>query len=76
VGKGRAALRWISQDEKQWDFIMAAGDDWTDEDLFEVLPASAHSIKVGLGNSHARFNINSVQEMRLLLKELKKAVIT
>ena len=73
VGKGRAALRWISQDEKKWDFILATGDDWTDEDLFEVLPDSAYSIKIGLGHSHARFNLNSVQEMRLLLKELEKS---
>ena len=73
VGKGRAALRWISQDEKKWDFILAAGDDWTDEDLFEVLPDPAYSIKIGLGHSHARFNLNSVQEMRLLLKELEKS---
>ncbi|MBU7032724.1 MAG: bifunctional alpha,alpha-trehalose-phosphate synthase (UDP-forming)/trehalose-phosphatase [Theionarchaea archaeon] len=70
VGKGRAALRWISGDQKEWDFIMAAGDDWTDEDLFEVLPDSAYSIRIGLGHSHARFNLNSVQEMRLLLREL------
>jgi len=73
VGKGRAALRWISQDEKKWDFILATGDDWTDEDLFEVLPDSAYSIKIGLGHSRARFNLNSVQEMRLLLKELEKS---
>ena len=70
VGKGRAALRWISRDQKEWDFIIAAGDDWTDEDLFEVLPDSAYSIRIGLGHSHARFNLNSVQEMRLLLGEL------
>ena len=72
VGKGRAALRWISQDQEEWDFILAAGDDWTDEDLFQVLPNSAFSIKIGLGHSQARFNLNSVQEMRLLLKELVK----
>jgi trehalose 6-phosphate synthase/phosphatase len=72
VGKGRAALRWISQDQEEWDFILAAGDDRTDEDLFEVLPNSAFSIKIGLGHSQARFNLNSVQEMRLLLKELVK----
>lgn len=72
VGKGRAALRWISQDQEEWDFILAAGDDWTDEDLFQVLPNSAFSIKIGLGHSQARFNLNSVHEMRLLLKELVK----
>ncbi|NIO19762.1 MAG: bifunctional alpha,alpha-trehalose-phosphate synthase (UDP-forming)/trehalose-phosphatase, partial [Candidatus Aenigmarchaeota archaeon] len=45
INKGRAALRWISK--KKWDFILAIGDDWTDEDTFAVLPESAYSIKVG-----------------------------
>jgi trehalose 6-phosphate synthase/phosphatase len=32
------------------DFIMAVGDDRTDEDLFKILPEGAYSIKVGLIN--------------------------
>ncbi len=67
INKGRAALNWIS---KNWDFILAIGDDWTDEDLFAELPVSAYSIKVGIGPSHARFNLDSVTQVRLLLKEL------
>jgi trehalose 6-phosphate synthase/phosphatase len=68
INKGRAAMRWLSS--STWDFILAAGDDWTDENLFEVLPLSAYSIKVGLGRSRARFNVGSVEEMRDLLKEI------
>lgn len=68
INKGRAALRWISK--KKWDFILAIGDDWTDEDVFAVLPESAYSIKVGLRSSKARFNLESVDEIRKLLKEL------
>jgi len=68
INKGRAALRWISKE--QWDFILAIGDDLTDEDVFAVMPESAYSIKVGLSPSKARFNIVSQYEVRDLLREL------
>ncbi len=46
---------------------MAIGDDKTDEDLFEVLPSSAFSIKVGLGPTKARFNLSSQSQVLPLL---------
>jgi trehalose 6-phosphate synthase/phosphatase len=70
IDKGRAALHWLSQ--KKWDFILAIGDDWTDEDLFAVLPESAYSIKVGVSPSKAKFNLGSVQEVRALIHRLAK----
>ena len=71
VNKGRAAMKWIT-DMGPWDFIMAVGDDWTDEALFEALPREAYSIKVGFGLSKARFNMDSPQRVRGLLKEMIK----
>jgi len=68
INKGRAALCWITK--KDWDFVLGVGDDWTDEDLFDVLPKSAHSIKVGLGPSKALYSLVSVGEVRSLLKEI------
>ena len=68
INKGRAAQRWL--DKEQWDFILAIGDDVTDEDTFSVLPETAYSIKVGLGPSKARFNIASHHEVRKLLQEM------
>jgi trehalose 6-phosphate synthase/phosphatase len=68
VDKGLAASHWLSKGS--WDFILAIGDDVTDEDTFAALPDSAYTIKVGLGASKARFNLNSVMDVRLLLKEL------
>ncbi len=68
VNKGTAALRWISKGG--WDFVLAVGDDATDEDMFAVLPSSAYSIKVGTSPSRARFTVRSVEEVRLLLKEM------
>jgi len=70
ISKGQAAELWLTK--QKWDFILAAGDDYTDEDLFAVLPESAYSIRVGYGISKARFNLDSVYELRLLLEELVK----
>jgi trehalose 6-phosphate synthase/phosphatase len=68
INKGRAVQRWLPKE--QWDFVLAIGDDVTDEDIFAVLPESAYSIKVGLGPSKARFNIASQHEVRELLQEM------
>jgi trehalose 6-phosphate synthase/phosphatase len=70
ITKGNAARRWLGKNK--WDFILAAGDDYTDEDMFGVLNESAYSIKVGHGISHARFSLDSVNELRSLLEELIK----
>ena len=68
INKGRAALRWIAKEK--WNFILAIGDDRTDEDMFDVLPETAYSIKVGLSSSLARFNLKSQADVLLLLEEL------
>jgi len=68
INKGRAALHWISTGT--WDFILAIGDDLTDEDIFKVLPATAWSIKVRFSASTARFNLNFPSQVRSLLKEM------
>jgi len=70
VNKGKATLNWV--DEQDWDFIMALGDDHTDEDTFKALPDHAYTIKVGLSNSVARYNVLSVQEVRQLLNRFTK----
>ncbi|NRB51404.1 MAG: bifunctional alpha,alpha-trehalose-phosphate synthase (UDP-forming)/trehalose-phosphatase [Saprospiraceae bacterium] len=68
VNKGKASLNWLN--EGPYDFILAIGDDHTDEDIFAVLPIDAFSIKVGLEQTKARFNLTSVEEVRGLLAEM------
>jgi trehalose 6-phosphate synthase/phosphatase len=68
INKGRTASRWISREE--WDFILALGDDWTDEDTFKVLPSTAWSIKVGFGASAARFSLSSPSKATSLLRKM------
>jgi trehalose 6-phosphate synthase/phosphatase len=70
VNKGRAVARWL--DAGDHDFVLAVGDDWTDEDMFSALPQLAYSIKVGRGASKARFNLDSYRDVRAVLKKLKE----
>lgn len=49
---------------------MAIGDDFTDEDIFAVLPRKAYSIKVGRGNTKAGWRLSSPESVIKLLKEM------
>jgi trehalose 6-phosphate synthase/phosphatase len=68
VNKGAAAREWVSKGT--YDFIFAIGDDWTDEDIFPILPASAYSIRVGFSGTHAHYNIPNPKEVVRLLERL------
>lgn len=70
INKGTAVLDLLSSAKKPYDFILAAGDDRTDEDIFSILPADALSVKVGAGNSNARIFVPSHREIRRLLQSL------
>ena len=68
INKGRAASQKISRDD--YEFILGIGDDWTDEYLFEELPGSAYTIKVGMLNTKAKYNVDTFNDVRNLLKKL------
>ena len=68
INKGKAALTLV--EEKEFDFIMALGDDYTDEDIFRTLPDSAITIKVGNKRSAAKFYLRNPAEVRHMLKGL------
>jgi trehalose 6-phosphate synthase/phosphatase len=68
VNKGRATMEILHGES--YDFIMAIGDDHTDEDIFKALPADAVSIKVGSNVSAARFYVNNYLDVRELLDAL------
>jgi len=68
VNKGKAALNWLYGNNP--DFIIAFGDDHTDEDIFKALPPTAYTIKVGSNISAARNYLRNFMEVRELLKIL------
>jgi trehalose 6-phosphate synthase/phosphatase len=69
--KGHAVRRFIA--DSDWDFILAIGDDHTDEFMFEALADSGTAIKVGAGVSAADFYVESVSDVHALLNRLASA---
>lgn len=53
--KGSEVLRLM--EKKNYDFVLAIGDDTTDEDMFRVLPLDGISIKVGNFSPAAKYRI-------------------
>jgi trehalose 6-phosphate synthase/phosphatase len=70
ANKGAAIQRWL---DKHYDFVMAIGDDYTDEDMFTVLEKGAYSVKVGRGKTRAGYRLNSVADAIGLLEQMAKS---
>lgn len=67
VGKGVAGVAAIADEP---DFVFAAGDDATDEDLFRALPRAAVTVCVGGVHSDATYRLTDYRELRALLRKL------
>jgi trehalose 6-phosphate synthase/phosphatase len=70
VNKGTAGMHFLAK--LSYDFILAIGDDWTDEDLFKVLPNTAYSIRIGTTPSYAKYNLRNYREALNFLAEIVK----
>jgi trehalose 6-phosphate synthase/phosphatase len=68
INKGRAAINWLQ--DRPFDFVMAIGDDHTDEDIFKALSEDTISIKVGSQVSAARYYLRNFHEVRQFLATL------
>jgi trehalose 6-phosphate synthase/phosphatase len=68
VNKGAAAKLLLELQPSE--FVLAIGDDRTDEDLFRALPEQSVSIRVGLAQSHATYNFKQQKEVIKLLTRL------
>ncbi|HUK42409.1 MAG TPA: bifunctional alpha,alpha-trehalose-phosphate synthase (UDP-forming)/trehalose-phosphatase, partial [Candidatus Acidoferrales bacterium] len=68
VNKGAAARHWLAK--RNFDFVLAIGDDATDEDMFVALPPATYSFHVGRARTGARFYLRDQSEVIQLLEEL------
>lgn len=69
INKGMAALYWMNKEN--YDFMLAIGDDKTDEDMFHVLPANAYSVKVGEEpETRARYYLKNPRQVLELLAQM------
>jgi len=66
--KGTVAAKILQQ--SNFEFILAIGDDKTDEDLFKAMSSGAFTIKVGSGLSFARYNLKRQKQFYDLFNEL------
>jgi trehalose 6-phosphate synthase/phosphatase len=71
-GKGNAVKKLLER--KNYDFILSIGDDSTDEEMFELLfnNTNAFTVKVGTGNTFAKYKINDIRDVVSLLKHLSR----
>lgn len=69
VHKGLVCERWLA---KGFDFVLAIGDDRTDEDAFAVLPERAYTMRVGTAPTRARFQLRDPAEALDLIALLAK----
>ena len=68
VNKARIAQEWLIHDH---DFVLAIGDDTTDEDMFTSIPPnSGYSIKVGPGRTSAKYRLPDVTSVHRFLGKL------
>ncbi len=68
INKGKAVMSFVQDGD--YDFIMAFGDDHTDEDIFRALPQNAVTIKVGSSVSAARYYTGDYRDVRAFLQDL------
>jgi trehalose 6-phosphate synthase/phosphatase len=69
VHKGKAASHLLDR-VPQADFVLAIGDDRTDEDIFSIIAPEQWTIKVGTGFSAARFSLSTPADVMELLLDL------
>ncbi len=67
VDKGSAVSKLMTGGS--WDFVLAVGDDASDETVFAVLPEDAYAAKVGYGLTRATFSLESPEAVRALLAD-------
>ena len=68
IGKGAFIREELDLSEP--DFVLIAGDDVTDEDMFRAAPQSCVTIKVGRGVTAATTRVRDPLELRRLLTEI------
>jgi trehalose 6-phosphate synthase/phosphatase len=70
VSEAAVVSKWLSR--CSCDFVLCAGDDASDEEVFAAVSDDAYTIRIGGVPSRARFSLRSPQELVGLLEELVK----
>lgn len=54
----------------RYDFILAMGDDTTDDDMFKAVPPTAVTVKIGTASESARYNLPAQTDTLPFLQQL------
>ena len=73
VNKGEALERLLAA-QPDPDFLFAAGDDRTDEDMFERIRGESWTVHVGTGPTYAAFAMPNSESIRRLLEMFAGAI--
>lgn len=71
VNKGRG-VRMVMQQLGDPDFIFAAGDDRTDEDLFSAMPSKAYTVKIGRALTLAPYRLAGPPQLLNVLRLMSR----
>lgn len=72
VNKGAAVEHLLR--EADYDFVICAGDDQTDESMFRLTHKGLVSVKVGKGDTHANYRMRDPRRFRRFMMSLTEAV--
>jgi trehalose 6-phosphate synthase/phosphatase len=77
INKGKALGNWLY--DQSYDFIFAAGDDESDEEMFKMLPSYAYSVRIGDKSSHAKYisekNAVIIDMLKKIASEINSGVL-
>jgi trehalose 6-phosphate synthase/phosphatase len=73
ANKGEVAARLVAGFRRK-SFVLAMGDDRTDEDLFARLPRTTWTIRVGTGSTSARFRVAGSDDANGLLRMITSSL--
>ena len=68
VNKG-AGVRFFT-DKKHYDIVFCAGDDYTDESMFQLELQNQINIKVGVGSTRAEWRVKNPKKLHQLLRSI------
>ncbi|OQA02911.1 MAG: Trehalose-phosphate synthase [Planctomycetes bacterium ADurb.Bin401] len=69
ANKGTALMKFAGG-KSRYDFVLCAGDDQTDENMFKVNDSRLFKIKLGQGPTEARYNVDSPKEFLNILSRI------
>ncbi len=66
----KASMLKAYMDDHKWDFIFAAGDDQSNEAMFQILPPDACTIRIGSTLTSAHYNLADHSRLLAFLQDL------